>query len=494
MNRPRSIAAAAALLFSAALLLRVCGPTPVATPRCVELPPLPIAPAPKPVPMGVSPSPPSPVAPERLRPFLERLGRARLLRDRRILQSLLRDVPPLFESDAAWVYARLEGDLFAAAGAAELAAIYGLRGAVPYLAAALSRPSHAFLKDVLIDSLAALGGDAAESALLVAVRHDADDSIRMRCAGALAGFDGPEVYRTLIDALRDPILRVRAAASAALARMKSGDVVRVLMDALREEREPAAQAELIVSIHAAGGPVAPALSEHPAAAELLRARSRAHGDARYRRPYDRVFFEPGAATLPFDPTKRRIGITVDLGAGVGLRDVALALFGAAPLDRTRDWFYFRRAADFPEPKAFDSHGDPMEALPYGDLDGTVVLHFKDPGVFDKGVLGYTTGCHAFVQGASLLHEFGHAFARLGDEYEDGSAHEAANLFQRETAPWMTLVESGLLPAPLRRDARFFMPSDNCYLNNRATQSRYCPVCQLEIHARIAELTGAPLPW
>ena len=494
MNRPRAIASAAALLFSMALLLRVCGSTPTAPLHTVELPPLPAAPPAKPAPRNVAPAPPSPIDPGRLGPYLERLGRARLLRDRRVLQALLRDLPPLFESDAAWVYARLEGDLFAAAGAAELAAIYGLRGAVPHLAAALARPSHAFLKDILIDSLAALGGDAAESALLLALRNDPDDSIRIRCAGALASFDGPEAYRTLIEALRDPILRVRAAASAALARMKSGDVVRILMEALREEREPTAQAELIVSIHAAGGSVVPVLAEHPAAAELLRARSRAHGEARYRRPYDRLFFEPGAATLPFDPTKRRIGITVDLGAGVGLREVAVALFGAAPLDRTRDWFYFRRAGDFPLPKAFDSHGDPMEDLPYGELDGTVVLHFKDPAVFDKGVLGYTTGCHAFVQGASLLHEFGHAFARLGDEYEDGSSEAAANLFQRETPPWMTLVESGLLPAPLRRDARYFMPSDNCYLNNRATQSRYCPVCQLEIHARLSELTGAPLPW
>lgn len=491
MNRSRAIASAAALIFAAALLLRVCGSAPPAPPRAAEPPP----PRPeKPAPRSLAPDPPLPVPPSRLQPYLERLGRARLLRDRRTLNLLAREVPPLFESDTAWLYSRLEADLFSAAGAAELAAIYGLRGAVPHLAAVLARPAHAFLKDIVIDSLAALGGDAAESALLVALRNDPDDSIRIRCAGALAAFDGPEVYRTLIDGLRDPVPRVRGAVSAALARMKSGEVVRILMDALREERQPAAQAELIVSIHAAGGPVAAVLENLPAAAELLRTRSRARGEARYRRAYDRTFFELGGPAIPFDPTKRRIGITLDLGAGVGIREVGIALFGAAPLDRTRDWFYFRRAADFPAPKAFDSHGDPMEDLPYGDLDGTVVLHFKDPAVFDKGVLGYTTGCHAFVQGASLLHEFGHAFARLGDEYEDGSAHEAANLFQRETPPWMTLVESGLLPAPLRRDARFFMPSDNCFLNNRAAQSRYCPVCQLEILARISELAGAPLPW
>jgi hypothetical protein len=56
------------------------------------------------------------------------------------------------------------------------------------------------------------------------------------------------------------------------------------------------------------------------------------------------------------------------------------------------------------------------------------------------------------------------------------------------------VTGTLLPAPLRRDAGFFIPSDNCYLNNNPAQSRFCPVCQLEIHARMADLADAPLPW
>jgi hypothetical protein len=59
---------------------------------------------------------------------------------------------------------------------------------------------------------------------------------------------------------------------------------------------------------------------------------------------------------------------------------------------------------------------------------------------------------------------------------------------------MPLVTSTILPAPLRRDAAFFIPSGDCFLSSDPAQSRYCPVCQLEIHARIAELAGAPLPW
>ena len=229
-------------------------------------------------------------------------------------------------------------------------------------------------------------------------------------------------------------------------------------------------------------------------ADVLRRRVRTRDESRYGRTYDRAFFEPGGPTVPRDPLKPRIGITLEAGSTVSAREVGTLLFGSAPLDRYRDWFYFRRADDFPATTAYDTSGHPMESVPYGDLEGKVFLHFKDPSSFDKGVLGYSTGCHAFVQGVSLLHEFGHAFARLGDEYADGSRSGAANLFARPATPWMPLVSGGLLGVPLRRDAEFFIPSENCHLGNRLSQSRYCPVCQLEIHARMAELAGAPLPW
>jgi len=198
--------------------------------------------------------------------------------------------------------------------------------------------------------------------------------------------------------------------------------------------------------------------------------------------------------IPRDADQPRIGITLEPGAGVSPREVGMLLFGAAPLDRYREWFYIRKADDFPSLQAYDGSGTPLESVPYGDLEGTVFLHFKDPASFAEGVLGYTKGCHAFVQGVSLLHEFGHAFARLGDEYAEGSREDAANLFPQTAAPWRPLVDAALLPAPLRRDAGFFIPSGNCYLNNNPAQNHYCPVCQLEIHARMAELAGAPLPW
>jgi hypothetical protein len=499
--KSRTIALAAFLLLAGVFLLRLSRPTPVPAPprRELEIPPLPNLPtAPLVVRRAQAPLPERP-SPDRLRPFLEKLGRACILRDRRTLAALRAQVPPVFDSDLPALMTQLGEDLFVSAGIADLARLFGWNDAVPSLAAVLGKPGRIFLKDVLIESLAALGGDAAEVALLGALQNDEDDTIRLRCAGSLSGFRTPEVYGALIRALHDPSLRVRSAAGMALARMNVSGTLDALLRALGEERDPATQADLVVSAFAAGGEatretLVQMLGARPGAADILRSRTRTRDDSRYQRTYNRAFFEPGGPPIPFDAAKRKIGITLEPGASVAPPEVAILLFGTAPLDRFREWFFIRKADDFPDPKAYDGFGNPMGPVPYGDLEGTVFLHFKDPTSFAKGVLGYTAGCHAFVQGASLLHEFGHAFAGLGDEYADGSQDSAANLFRQPTVPWMPLVASSLLPAPLQRDSAFFIPSDNCYLSNNPAQSRYCPVCQLEIHARIAELAGAPLAW
>jgi hypothetical protein len=501
VTKPRWVALAAAVLLAGAASLRLCGGGPAPGPGRPELriPPPALLPPPPPPARRAQAPPPDVPSPDRLKPFLEKLGRARLLRDRRTLDALRGEVPPVFDSDFEALVPQLGDDLFVSAGVAELARLFGRRDAVPALAAVLVKPGHPFLKDVVVDSLADIGGDAAEAALLGSLRNDADDAVRVHCAAALSRFQAPEAYHALLAALRDPSPRVRASASSSLARLNVAGTLDAILRALADERDPGAQAELVVSAVAAGGDAAldavtRVLEQQPAAAQILRSRVRARDDARYRRAYDRAFFEPGGTSIPFDATRRRIGITLEPGAGVSPREVGLLLFSAAPLDRYRTWFYLRKGDDFPSPKAYDTFGNPMDAVPYGDLEGTVFLHFKDPTTFARGVLGYTTGCHAFVQGVSLLHEFGHAFSRLGDEYADGSRDDAANLFRQATVPWLPLVASGLLPPPVRRDADFLIPSDNCYLNNNPAQSRYCPVCQLEIHARVAELAGAPLPW
>ncbi len=415
------------------------------------------------------------------------------------METLRARTPLIFDSDLPALLSQLGDDLFISAGIAELARLFAWNDAVPVLAELLGRPGHAFLKDVVIDSLSALGGDAAGVALIKALQKDGDDGIRLRCAGALSTFRSPEAYGALIGALHDPSARVRSSAGGSLARMNIAGTVDALLRALGEEQDPAVQADLVVSTFAAGGETSretlvQMLVLRPGVADILRSRTAVRDDARYRRPYSRAFFDPGGAPVAFDAAKGRIGITLEPGAGVSPSEVAILLFGAAPLDRYRAWFFIRRADDFPDPKAFDGFGNPMGPVPYGDLEGTVFLHFKDPTTFAKGVLGYTMGCNAFVQGESLLHEFGHAFAALGDEYAEGSQESAANLFRQPAVPWLPLVSSDLLPSPLHRDSEFFIPSDNCYMNNSPAQNRYCPVCQLAIHARIAELTGGRLPW
>lgn len=438
-------------------------------------------------------------APRDLGPWIARLGRARLLKDRKTLERLRAEVPPLNEGDVPGIVDRLRSDLFSAAGAAELLRWYRVSRAVAPLAESLSRDNHPFLKEVVIDALGGIGGEIAAAGLSSALRLDSDAGVRSRCAAALAGFESLEAYQALVAAIRDPAAAVRSAAADALRKMKSPQTVEILVAALRSEREARVQADLAVSAYAAGGEaILPALREilrdRGGAAALLGLRSRLQNDARYAMAYDPRFFEPGQPAFPWDPAAARIGITVELGEGANLNDVAAAIFAAAPFDRYRAWFQFRKADEFPQARAYDAYGVPMGEVPYGDLDGTVYLHFRDASSFKPGVLGFAEGSRAFVQPVSLLHELGHAFARLGDEYSGGSTAETWNLVRREDVPWQKLAEAGLLGPAARREDGFRIPSEDCHMGNRLSATRYCPVCQLEIVSRLSGLTGLPPPW
>jgi hypothetical protein len=496
----RIAAIGAALLFAAVVLHSFRG-TPPARPRAAPLE----IPVPRPEPAAKDEPPRAPApgraaqAPGRLLPFLEKLGRARLVRDRRALAELRRQTPPVFEEDLEWIRGRLSGELLGAAGAADLVASFRHRDAVGDLAAVLTRPSSNLLKDVVIETLGLLGGDGAAAALVTAARNDADEGIRARAATALGGFAGPEAYAALGGALRDPSSIVRSAAAAALSRLPSRETVDQLLWALASEGDPRIQADLAIHAFAAGGEVRreeviQAILARPAMLAVVQERRRARDDSRYRPAYAKSFFEPGQPAVPRPPGARRIGITVETGPGVALVEVAARLFGAAPLDRYRDWFRLRRAEDFPVPRAYDSYGAPAGDVPHDDLDGTVFIRYRDPRSFEPGVLGFSKGCEAYVSDISMLHEFGHAFARLGDEYPEGSISDAANLAPQAPPAWEPLVRAALLPAPLRRDASFLIPSADCHMANRPSPARFCPVCQLEVHARMWELSGAPLPW
>src|SRR5436190_6184005 len=478
----RVAAAGAVLLFAAILLHSFRGaPPPSRRAPAVELP--------EPVP------PPTPVerprtaergraaaSPERLLTFLETLGRARLVRNRRTLEELRRRCPAVFEEDFDWIRSRLRGELMAAAGAAELLAAFGCRDGVGDLAAVLAGSASPLLKDIVVESLGSLGGDGAAVALIGVVRNDPDEGLRARAAAAMGGFAGPEAYAVLAGALRDPSSLVRSAASAALARLPSRETVDRLLWALSGEPDPRVQADLAIGAYAAGGEarreeIVRAILDRPALLAVIQDRRRGRDDSRYERDWSRSFFEPGQPAVPRPSGARRIGITIETGSGVSLPEVAARIFAAAPLDRYRDWFRFRRAEEFPSPRAYDSFGAVAGDVPYDDLDGTVFLRYRDPKSFEPGVLGYTRGCEAVVSDVSMLHEFGHAFAHLADEYPDGSGYDAANVARQMPAPWERLIRSTALPEPLRRDKTFFIPSGDCHLGNRPAATRFCTACQ-----------------
>jgi hypothetical protein len=495
----RVAAAGAVLLFAAILLHSFRGaPPPARLPAALELPVPAPPPAPAEKPRMAEPGRAA-ASPERLLPFLETLGRARLVRDRRKLEELRRRCPVIFEEDFEWIRGRLRGELIAAAGAAELIGAFGWRDGVGDLAAVLAGPGTPLLKDVAIDVLGSLGGDGAAAALIGVVRNDADEGLRARAAAAMGGFAGPEAYAVLAAALRDPSTLVRSAASAALARLPSRETVDRLLWALAGEADPRVQADFAIGAWTAGGEarredIIRAIVDRPALLAVMQERRRTHDDSRYEHDWPTSFFEPGQPAVPRPAGARRIGITVETGPGTTLPEVAARIFAAAPLDRYRDWFRLRRAEEYPSARAYDSFGAVAGDVPYDDLDGTVFLRCRDPKSFEPGVLGFTRGCEAVVSDVSMLHEFGHAFARLADEYPDGSSYDAANVARQLPVPWERLVRGSSLPEPLRRDRTFFIPSGDCHLANRPSPTRFCPVCQLEIHARLAELAGAPLPW
>src|SRR5207248_1540976 len=186
------VAAAGAVLLFAAVLLHSFRAAPPRDPRParLEIP----APAPPPAPVAEPPRAPEPgraaQGAERLLPYLEKLGRARLVRDRRTLDELRRRTPPVFEEDFEWIRARLQGELLAAAGAVDLIASFRRHEATGDLAAVLAGPASSLLKDVAIETLGSLGGDGAAAALITVVRNDPDEGLRARASTALGGFSG----------------------------------------------------------------------------------------------------------------------------------------------------------------------------------------------------------------------------------------------------------------------------------------------------------------
>ncbi len=211
---------------------------------------------------------------------------------------------------------------------------------------------------------------------------------------------------------------------------------------------------------------------------------------------------------------------------ISLHGIADMLFGTSPFDRYKQFFYFRVEEEFREDiannnlistRAYDYSGSKIEGgLPVSKGQGAFNLIFLRFGVEEviqcscKGLTIHSNqGNFSFVGEDSILHEVGHAFADLSDEYSHPMASDfgAANLEERQanTIKWRGLIVQGFLPEERieRREVidgidegRFLIPSNNCFMNNNRNpqDDRYCPVCQLAIIGRISELSGVSPVW
>ncbi|HHT9139871.1 MAG TPA: hypothetical protein ACFYEA_01635 [Candidatus Tripitaka californicus] len=248
-------------------------------------------------------------------------------------------------------------------------------------------------------------------------------------------------------------------------------------------------------------------------------------NGRYASRYPEDFFNPGGTEVNFNPSiHQKIGILIQNRTRLSLSEIAHMIFKTAPLDRYKRFFYLRIEEEFREDianntilstRAYDYSGRAIpRGLPLSEGQGSfnlVFLRFSLREVIRcscKGVTIQTNqGNFAYVGEDSILHEVGHAFAGLADEYSDPRASDftAVNLEDRHAhkLKWSGLIEKGFLPNRKieRREivggidrGRFLIPSNNCYMNNHQNDDRYCPVCQLAIISRISQLSGVTPPW
>lgn len=507
--------------------------------------PQPAAPAPKP-PAPTVPEPaepprhaPPPVAPQggevsilldgvrvSLDTFLAALGRAIVFHDQAWLDALGKKKLEI-EGDylpALLAIARGPAMLFARVAAVDLLGRMEARDAVPALAEVIAS-REPFLQEAALRALARIATPPAIEAIASALPAMLDPGLRVRAARALAQAGGEAAYAALLALLTDPDERVRAEASLALGRRGDARAVGPLVAAATVAQHPET---LIAALSAAftldgralgSAQVADLLDRRPEARREIERRIRPQAaDARFTANYPSGFFDDGGLPVRFEEGEEaRIGILVDPGRnGMDVGSIAARIFAKAPFDRYREFFYLRMSSEYeedlsrgaPQPRAYDTRGTFLSSgMPVSILDATFVLRFTTADQLMPGVSGVTRGHEAEVTLDSLLHEIGHAFAELADEYDSLRAGDlgGANLELREAGmlKWQGLVDRGVLPQgrfPRRQMAegndigKCDVPSGDCFMNNHPADGRYCPVCQLEIIERVCRLTGAARPW
>jgi len=253
----------------------------------------------------------------------------------------------------------------------------------------------------------------------------------------------------------------------------------------------------------------------------------AQHDGRYVFKYPGGFFTDGGKEVEFNASAhRKIGVLVSNRTTRPLSEITRMIFNSSPFDRYKQFFYFRIEVEFREDmagnsllstRAYDYNGRAINGgLLVSEGRGAFNLIFLKFGMKEviqcscNGVtLNTNQGNFSFAGEDSILHEIGHAFAGLADEYSHprSSNFAAVNLEDRYThrPKWNGLIEQGFLPnrrierIEIVNDldrGRFMILSHNCYMNNHRNpeDDRYCPVCQLAIIDRISQLSGATSPW
>ena len=251
-------------------------------------------------------------------------------------------------------------------------------------------------------------------------------------------------------------------------------------------------------------------------------------DDRYSFKYPGDFFNDGGEEVELNASvHRKIGVLVSNRTARPLSEITRMIFNASPFDRYKQFFYFRIEQELREDmasnnilstRAYDYDGRAINGgLSVSEGSGSsfnlIFLTFGQKEVIQCSCSGATIhtnqGNFSFAGEDSILHEIGHAFAELADEYSHPRASNfaAVNLEDRGThrPKWNGLIEQGFLPdRKIERietvngldKGRFMIPSNNCYMNNHRNpdDDRYCPVCQLAIIDRISQLSGVTAPW
>ncbi len=266
---------------------------------------------------------------------------------------------------------------------------------------------------------------------------------------------------------------------------------------------------------------------------------------KYMVEYPRDFFRTGGKKVHYNSALHlKIGVVVKNQSGMLINEIIDEIFSRSPFDRYRDFFIFLRESDIRRAKrrrnyfvsAYDSYG---RSIPGGFniaegavRAGLVVLDANSYEFSKTGTLGYSRNKLATAQKITILHEFGHALAGLGDEYSinddknSGGKREAlasigisydyirSKVWEREypnidyrshkILKWEPLIIQGFLPRErIKRveimggadSGRFLIPSHKCIMNRiGGNDIGFCPVCQLQIIDAICSMTGVVPPW